>query len=47
MQNPGEDILLLALERNGTIAARDKMHFALAGSELARLRALRRIGCRS
>lgn len=44
MRNLGEDILLLALEQNGTIAARDKMHFALAGSELARLAALRRIG---
>lgn len=43
MQNLGEDILLLAIEQNGTIALRNKMHFALAGSELELLAALRRV----
>ncbi|MBR7836381.1 GPP34 family phosphoprotein [Actinospica durhamensis] len=43
MQNLGEDILLLAITRNGTIAAYDRMHFALAGAALARLIALRRV----
>lgn len=43
MHTLGEDILLLAIAQNGTITERDKMHFALAGSELARLAALRRI----
>ncbi len=39
----GEDILLLAIARDGTIAAYDRMHFALAGAALARLIALRRV----
>lgn len=43
MQTLGEDVLLLAIQQNGTIAAADKMHFALAGSELIRLAALRRV----
>jgi hypothetical protein len=43
MQTLGEDILLLAIRQNGTIAAREKMRFALAGSELVRLAALRRV----
>jgi Golgi phosphoprotein 3 (GPP34) len=43
MQTLGEDVLLLAMGQNGTITAHDDMHFALAGSELARLAALRRI----
>ena len=43
MQNLGEDILLLAMERDGTIALHDKLHFALAGSELELLAELRRV----
>lgn len=43
MQTLGEDVLLLAIRQDGTIAAHDRMHLALAGSELARLAALRRI----
>jgi len=43
MQTLGEDVLLLAIGQDGTIAARDTMSFALAGSELMRLAALRRV----
>jgi hypothetical protein len=43
MQNLGEDIVLLAIKRNGTIAAYDRLRFALAGSELVRLAEARRI----
>jgi hypothetical protein len=37
MRTLGEDVLLLALRENGTVAAAEKMRFALAGSELVRL----------
>jgi Golgi phosphoprotein 3 (GPP34) len=37
MQAIGEDIVLLAIKRNGTIAAYEKLRFALASSELVRL----------
>lgn len=43
VQTLGEDILLLAIRSNGTIGASHAMRFALAGSELVRLAALRRI----
>jgi hypothetical protein len=43
MQTLGEDILLLAIQQNGSVAAGEKIHLALAGSELVRLAALRRI----
>lgn len=43
MRNIGEDIVLLAIKRNGTIAAYEKLRFALAGSELVRLAETRRI----
>jgi hypothetical protein len=43
MQTLGEDILLLAIRQNGTVAAAEKLRFALAGSELVRLAALRRV----
>jgi Golgi phosphoprotein 3 (GPP34) len=37
MRNVGEDIVLLAIGRNGTIATYEKLCFALAGSELVQL----------
>jgi hypothetical protein len=43
MQDFGEDIVLLAMRRDGTIAVYDKLRFALAGSALVRLAATRRI----
>lgn len=43
MGNIAEDILLLAIRRNGTIAARSKLHYALAGAQLASLAEARRI----
>lgn len=39
----GEDIVLLAIHRNGTIIAYEKLRFALAGWELVRLAETRRI----
>ena len=43
METLGEDILLLAVKPDGTIASADKLRFALAGSELVRLAALGRV----
>lgn len=43
MGNIGEDLVLLAIKRNGTIAAFERLRFALAGSELVRLVDARRI----
>lgn len=39
----GEDIVLLAIRRNGTIVAYDQLRFALAGSQLVQLAAAGRI----
>ena len=43
MQALGEDIVLLAITRNGKIAGYEKLRFALAGSQLVRLAAAGRI----
>lgn len=43
MGNVGEDIVLLAVKRNGTVAAYEKLCFALASSELVRLAQTRHI----
>jgi hypothetical protein len=39
----GEDLLLLAIRPNGTLAGREVLRFALAGSELVRLAARRKV----
>lgn len=43
MRNLGEDIVLLAIGQDGTIAAVEKLRFAVAGAELVRLAASRNI----
>jgi hypothetical protein len=43
MQSLGEDIVLLAVKPDGHLGAWDKLRFALAGSELVRLAAARRV----
>jgi hypothetical protein len=43
MQSLGEDIVLLAVKPDGHLSAWDKLRFALAGSELVRLAAARRV----
>ena len=43
MRDIGEDIVLLAIRRNGTIIAHEKLRFALAGWELVWLAQTRRI----
>lgn len=43
MDTLGEDLVLLAVRPNGTLAVADKLKFALAGSELVRLAAARRV----
>lgn len=43
MQNVGEDIVLLAIKRNGTVAAYEKLRFAVTGAELVRLVGSQRI----
>ena len=43
MQSLGEDIVLLAIKPDGHLGAWDKLRFALAGSELVRLAAARRV----
>ena len=43
MESLGEDIVLLAVKPDGHLGAWDKLRFALAGSELVRLAARRRV----
>lgn len=43
MRNLGEDIVLLAIRQDGTIAAYEKLRFAVAGSNLVRLAESRHI----
>ena len=43
MESLGEDIVLLAVKPDGHLGAWDKLRFALAGSELVRLAAARRV----
>jgi hypothetical protein len=43
METLGEDIVLLAIKPDGHLSAWDKLRFALAGSELVRLAAARKI----
>jgi hypothetical protein len=43
METLGEDLILLAVRPNGTLAAAHELRFGLAGSELVRLAAARRV----
>ena len=43
METLGDDLVLLAIRPNGVIAAAAKLQYALSGSELVRLAALRRV----
>ncbi len=43
METVGEDLVLLAIRANGTIGVAAKLRFGLAGAELIRLAAMRRI----
>lgn len=43
MRTLGEDIVLLAIQQDGKLAAHAKLRFAVGGSELVRLAAIRRV----